>query len=109
MIDQLVLPGLRPGRYLTTAQRYAEWRGTPDGIDVYRFIRKRAIAMRNAGWRHYSMKALWEVARFELDLERGPESGFKLNNDYTALLARELMAELPALAGMFELRARRAA
>lgn len=99
-----VLPGLRTGRHLTLTQRYAEWIATPDGVFVHDWIANRALRMVDNGWRHYSLKALWEAARFARDVQVGPNAGWKLNNDFTSHLARQLMDEFPSLAGFFETR-----
>lgn len=69
---------------------------------VYDALRGMAVSMRRRGMRRYSIKALWEVLRFQAIATHGDE--FKLNNDYTALYARKLMAEVPELAGFFETR-----
>ncbi len=102
----LLWSGLRAdGRLLTIQEQYEEWRSTPDGELVYGAIRQHALRMVDAGWRHYGLKALWEAARYTRALQVGPdELGFKLCNNHTSRMARELMAECPELAGFFDLR-----
>lgn len=103
-----VLPGLRLGRHLSLTERYAEWIATPDGQFVHDWVAQRALRMFTNGWRHYSLKALWEAARFARDVQVGPNAGWKLNNNFTSHLARQLMGEHPELDGFFETRRLRA-
>ena len=55
------------------------------------------------GHRKVGMKALFEVARWQISLATS-DPDFKLNNNYTAYYARLLMREHPALDGLFDLR-----
>lgn len=97
-------------RRLTLAERYAAWRATDDGQAVYRAVLERALALRRRGFEHWGVKALWESVRYDRALHVGhDEDGWRCNNSYTALVARELMADCPELVGMFELRQRSAA
>jgi hypothetical protein len=104
-----VLPGLREGRWLTIQQRFEEWLATPDGQAVYRAIVERARRLKDRGWTHFGIKALWEAARYDRALVVGPSGGFKLNNDYTSRIARRIMEDDPAeFEGFFEFRELRA-
>lgn len=61
------------------------------------------------GERRIGVKALWEELRRTLAkwaLDEG-EDEYKLNNDYTACLARKLLEVEPRLVGVIELRERR--
>lgn len=98
------IPGLRVGRHLTLAERYAEWRATEDGAVVYNDVIARAITLRHRGYEHFGIAALWEAARYDRAVRVGPNAGFKLNNDFRSRMAREIMADIPALAGFFETR-----
>ena len=69
---------------------------------VYAALRGMALAMKRRGMAHYSIKAMWEVLRFQAIATHG--DAYKLNNDYTAMYARKLMAEVPELDGFFETR-----
>jgi len=51
-----------------------------------------------------TIKGIYEVARFRLTVES--KSRFVLNNNYTALYARRIMANEPDLDGVFRLRER---
>lgn len=70
---------------------------------IVRRIAEMALDLRRAGRRHYGIKALFEVVRYETAL-READTRLKLNNDYTARLARKLMREHPELDGFFEIR-----
>lgn len=61
-----------------------------------------ASKTRNAGNGRYSAKCLMEVIRWEQDLQT--PGGFKIDNNYTSLYARLLMAYDPSFEGFFELR-----
>ena len=89
------------------ADRFAKY--DRENPQVYAVLRKLALQARRAGRSRLGMKMLWEVARWQLSLSAADDSPFRLNNNYTAFYARKLMREEPELAGMFELRAQRAA
>ena len=90
---------------VTLQGRFDAWLRSDDGLRVYTHVRDRAFALLDRGIRHYGMKALVEAARFDYRLKVGPDAdGFKINNSYTSLLARQLMADYPALEGFFETR-----
>jgi hypothetical protein len=71
-----------------------------DHPEVYACLRELAREKRRQGRRSYSMKGLYELARVLLEQP--------LNNDFTPLYARLLMAENPDLVGFFRLRERHA-
>ena len=86
-------------------RRYEEWRATNDGQVVYENVRWRAFRLHERGWRRFGIKALWEAARYDRALEVGPDAeGYKINNNWTSRIARELMEYEPSLVGFFELR-----
>lgn len=89
------------------AAEYREWRETPDGKYVFASARSLARTLVAKGFKRFGAKALWERIRFDRAVDLGPDhaSGYKLNNNYTAFLARELMETYPDLAGLFETRA----
>lgn len=89
------------------ADRFAKY--DCENPQVYAVLRRLALQARRAGRARLGMKMLWEVARWQLSLSAADDSPFRLNNNYTAFYARKLMREEPELAGMFELRAQRAA
>jgi hypothetical protein len=103
-MESIAQPGLRAEGYLTLQERFEEWLATQDGLETYRMVVTRAYNLRRQGFKHYSMKALWESIRLDRDLSAGPGQAFKLNNDYTSRMARRVMADYPDLDGFFEIR-----
>lgn len=92
----------------TIGARYQDWRRTPAGIRIANEAAERALRLRRAGLEHYGIKAIAEAIRFDRAVMVGhDEAGYKLNNNFTALLAREVMETYPEeLAGFFETRRR---
>lgn len=75
---------------------------------VYSALRSLALDMRRRGNRRIGMKMLFEVLRWHYWMTTDDQnSDFKLNNNYTAYYARELMANESALVDAFEVRERR--
>lgn len=92
----------------TIDEKYKLWRATTAGQTVYREATRRAYRLRGMGVSHYGIGAIAESIRFDHTIRVGRDvDGFKLNNNFRALLAREIMAEHPELE-MFETRVRRA-
>jgi hypothetical protein len=58
-----------------------------------------------AGAKRIGAKALWEELRTSIRVKK--LGSYKLDNDFTALLARDLIAAEPRLAGVIELRERK--
>jgi hypothetical protein len=66
-----------------------------------------AREMKRCGHSHYGIKSLFEALRWETRYSTG-DLGLKVNNNHTALAARDLMALYPDLDGFFETRERKA-
>lgn len=62
-----------------------------------------AFKTKAKGFKKYSAKAIFELARWHEGLPVG-EDGFKLNNIYTADYARKLMDTYPEFKGFFRTR-----
>ncbi len=75
---------------------------------VYTRLRDLALAMRSAGVNHYGIGGLYETLRYEASLISKDTEGFKLNNNYRALYARELARNEPELINFFKFRLRKA-
>ena len=106
MTDSLDLFTPRPQRRPSIEERFKVWIAAhPEVVDL---MRKLAIEAVGRGRRRIGMAALFERARWELDLS-APEGGVKLNNDLRSRMARHLMEIEPCLAGVFELRELRSA
>ena len=69
--------------------------------EVYREIVRLAREAKQRGHERYSMKGLWEVARWNLRVE--------MDNNLTSFMSRYVMDNNPDLAGFFELREQRVA
>ena len=64
-----------------------------------------ALRLKDRGHKHYGMQALFEVLRYETAMRTNdPSSQFKLNNDYAAFYARDVMRRYPELEGFFSIR-----
>ena len=74
--------------------------------EVYAAFERLALEAWRRGKRRVGAKALWERMRWDLWIAAGEGDGPKLNNDYTALYAREFARRNPALRGLFEFRKR---
>jgi hypothetical protein len=76
--------------------------------EVYELLVKLARDVKARGKTKYSMKAIFERARWHYHIERG-EDGFVLNNDFTSHYARLIMEQEPDLDGFFDVRELRSA
>lgn len=74
---------------------------------VYDRLKELALDLKRSGVRHYGISGLYETLRYEASLKSKDEEGFKLNNNYAALYARELARDEPALQDFFKFRLRR--
>jgi hypothetical protein len=74
---------------------------------VYDRLRDLALAMRRRGIEHYGIGGLYETLRYEASLSARDVDGFKLNNNYRALYARELARNEPMLENFFKFRLRK--
>lgn len=75
--------------------------------EVYQELRDMALRLRRQGRKHYGIKALYEVVRFQRALNARSCADWKLNNNFTSLYARLLMQNEPALSDFFHVRRRR--
>jgi len=77
----------------------------PPGIPghICELYEQLAFQVRDRGFRRYSARAILHQIRWHHRIERG-DIHFKVNNNYSARLARWFMAKHPHLEGFFELR-----
>ncbi len=75
---------------------------------VYAGLKDLALRLKKRGRNHYGIAALFEVLRYERALVTVGDE-FKLNNNYRALYAREIMENEKELGGFFATRARTSA
>jgi hypothetical protein len=64
------------------------------------------LTAQRRGITRWSADAMFHVLRWETAASMN-DNGLKVNNNYSSLAARDLMAEHPELQGFFELRARK--
>mgnify|MGYP001270042802 FL=1 len=103
---QLSLPVPPPSaKRRTIAERWAEFHQR--NPHVYAALETLALRKRASG-ELFGVKALWEECRYELQ-RISAVGAYKLNNDFTALYARELIRLHPSLAAVLEVRKRKAA
>lgn len=74
---------------------------------VYDRLKELALDLKDSGVKHYGISGLYETLRYEASLKAKDEEGFKLNNNYRALYARELARDEPALKDFFKFRLRK--
>jgi hypothetical protein len=72
--------------------------------EVYASFKLKALQMWASGRSHYGARFLIEAIRYEMDLKRGPDDPFKINNNFTPLYARQFLMDHPRMQGFFELR-----
>ena len=65
-----------------------------------------ALELKHSGHNRYSMDGLFHILRWETRATTG-DLGLKVNNNYTAFAARELMDQYPQLDGFFAIREQR--
>ncbi len=100
MSDTIHLELFSPTHY----QEFLEWLDTPAGRDTAnRFIRI-AWGVWKRGKR-IGAKAIWERLRWNHELRRNDnDAAYKLNNNYTAYMARLAMEKEDRLQGFFSVR-----
>ena len=86
--------------------RFADWRHTPPGGEVTNKFIRLAIGLKRRGFKHHSSKAIVERLRWHYAMKHGPKnsSAFKINNNWTSMLARFAEERAPELEGFFRKR-----
>jgi len=74
---------------------------------LIRDLARLALDLRGQGHKRWSIDALFHVLRWQRATTIRNHNGLKLNNNHTALAARELMEIYPQLDGFFEVRIRK--
>lgn len=93
------------GRKLSIEERFALFhRRHPQ---LYRRMRTIAIRLRRSGLPRCSIDFIYHRLRWLEYKRTGAEPFMRLNDHFTSLYARKLMADVPELADFFELRERR--
>lgn len=86
---------------------YTEWITTRYGTHIRDTIYIRARDLQRKGWKRYGIARIVEALRWEQDTTWGPNpdrDGYKINNNWRAFLARDIMAEHPELKDFFTTR-----
>jgi hypothetical protein len=65
-----------------------------------------ALELKHAGHPRYSMDGLFHILRWETRQSTG-DLGLKINNNYSAFAARDIMVQYPQLEGFFKTRQQR--
>lgn len=83
-------------------RRYQAWiTANPQVLPTYERVAKEALT----SGKKFSISLLTERIRWECHMQTIPDdSGFKINNDYRAYIARDLIQRIPKLADVLELR-----
>lgn len=74
--------------------------------EVYELLVVLARDVKRRGYSKYSMKAVYERARWHMNIDKG-DSEFKLNNNYHSRYARLIMEQEPDMKGFFKVREKR--
>ena len=85
-------------------ERFFTW--ISDNPHVVEHCLRFARELRESGRKHYGMKAIFERVRWHLNVDVQGDI-FKMNNNYTAPMARYLVTIDPTLSGLFQYRVRR--
>lgn len=101
----------------TIRERFEAWKSTPGGAQImnraYRIAAGFVPRFQKTGQR-VSMDYVFHILRYRIaaikrelkrrQIDLPPDRGFALNNDYTAYIARHILAHKPEWAGLFETR-----
>jgi hypothetical protein len=104
-LELLVSPPAKPAPP-TLDERFATFH--VENPHVFDELLRLARVHLDRGDQRIGVKALWEELRASLST-RTDAGDFKLNNSYTAIYARHLLAAEPRLDGVIEVRRRRCA
>ncbi len=83
---------------------YKAWRETANGRIIFQLAYSRALLLRTKGMRRYSIKGILEAIRFDRAADYGSDEGYRINNNRSSRLARDLMDNDSRLVGFFETR-----
>jgi hypothetical protein len=85
-------------------RRYEAWRQTEAGETTYALCRRYALEKLERG-QAFGIAALFERVRWDAPFRiEKDDAGYRLNNDFRSLVARELIREMPSLANLIETR-----
>ena len=70
---------------------------------IYELIRKYTREARNAGFQHYSMRAIMQRIRWHINITTRDLDGFKINHNFSRNYSIKLMDENPSYTGFFRI------
>jgi len=76
----------------------------PNNLHIFAEFCARSHALKKSGRKRYGAKSIMETIRFDTYLREKPDYEFKINNNYTAYLARLAIIAYNDLDGFFEFR-----
>ena len=76
----------------TNIDRYVEWLNTPEGDVIYKACLAKVKELVVAGWTKYGINSVVEAVRWDHSIKVGPKDKFKVNNNFSPLLARTILA-----------------
>lgn len=86
-------------------EKYLKWRETNNGITIFAEALLKAYKLKEKRITHFGIKSILESIRFDNTIRVGKdENGFKINNNYSSRLAREIMEVGFLPEGFFEVR-----
>lgn len=106
------VPAPKPPRKRKTAAQRKEERERAfekfheDNPEILQRLASMALRLKEKGFTHYGLRALWEAMRYDLSVETTSKQ-YKLNDHFPPKYARLLMERWPQLDGMFETRERK--
>lgn len=88
-----------------TSLKIQWWRFHKRHPEVFERFRQIAFDLISNGHKHYSSDGILHVVRFELNrLRRDPKDQYKINNNFSAYLARYFIHLYPQYSNFFETR-----
>jgi len=90
-------------RKLDPVERYQEWKSGADGRRILALFERFALDAASIGQR-FGFKGVAERVRWEIAVVRRSREDYKVDNAFVSMIARDLVAKHPALAGLVELR-----
>lgn len=107
-----ILDGIKPPvdipvdvRKLPIEERFPIWVAANGHLVEY--ITRRSLGAARRGAKRLSMKAIFEEIRASASVDNGGPVEWRLDNSFTAPMARLLMDRNPELRGLFETRSQR--
>lgn len=71
---------------------------------IYLLIEQYATEARNAGFQHYSMRAIMHRIRWHMNITTQDPDGFKIGNNYSRDYSIKFMNEHPSFTGFFRIK-----